>query len=179
MALRTSAVARNYAATLFELAGRDGSEARFGELIGDLGRLYETDASFHRFLNAPSIAPAEKKALIRSTLEGRAPELFIRFLMVMLDRRRQGALPGIAAAYLALLDEGAGQLRPTVTLAYPPDEALKTTIVEALERRFERRMIPEFQVDERIVGGMIVRAGDRLLDASIRRGLKDLKREMA
>jgi len=174
----TSAVSRNYAATLFELAGRDGSEERYGDLIGEVARLYESDAGFHRFLDAPSIAPAEKKDVVRRALEPSAPDLFIRFLMVVLDRRRQSALPGIAADYRLMLDRQAGRVRPTVTLPSEPDEALKATIIAALERRFEQKMIPEFRVDERILGGMVVRAGDLLLDASVRRRLKDLKREL-
>ena len=66
--MSTSAVSRNYAATLFELAGRDGSEERYGELIGEIARLYEGDAAFHRFLSAPSISPSEKKDVLRRAL---------------------------------------------------------------------------------------------------------------
>jgi F-type H+-transporting ATPase subunit delta len=174
----TSAVSRNYAATLFELAARDGSEERYGELIRDVARLYETDGGFHRFLNAPSIAPTEKKEVVRRALEPAAPDLFIRFLMVVLDRRRQSALPGIAEDYRRLLDRKSGRIRPIVTLPSEPDEALKATIVAALERRFDREIIPEFHVDRNILGGMVVRAGDHLLDASIRRQLKELKRQL-
>lgn len=173
----TSAVSRNYAATLFELAGRDGSEVRFGELIGEVGRLYATEPAFHRFLNAPSVALADKKDALRAALAG-APDLFVRFLMVVLDRRRGSVLPAIAEGYRELLDRQAERIRPRVTLPYEADEELKAVIVAVLERKFEREVIPEFHTDARIVGGVIVRAGDMLIDASIRRQLKDLKREL-
>ena len=176
--MRTSAVARNYAATLFELAARDSSEERFGDLIAVVGRLYETEAAFHRFLNAPSIGPSEKKAALRAALGAGTPEPFVRFLLVVLDRRRHHALPGIAAAYQELLDRKAGRIRPVVTLPYEPDAELAAAIVAALEKRFEKKMIPEFRTDPTILGGLIVRAGDRLLDASVRRGLKDLERSL-
>ena len=176
--MRTSAVARNYAATLFDLAGRDSNQMRFGELIATIGGLYETEAAFSRFLNTPSIALPEKKAALRTALGGDVPELFARFLMVVLDRRRHNALPGMAAAYRDLLDEEAGRVRPVVTLPFEPDAELAAAIVATLETKFERKMIPEFRTDPAIVGGLIVRAGDRLLDASVRRGLKDLKRDL-
>lgn len=176
--MSTSAVTRNYAATLLEIAGRDGNQERFGDLVAGIGSLYESDPQFNRFLNAPSIALADKKAAVREALGDDTPELFVRFLMVVLERRRQSALPGIAEDYRALLDLEAGRLRPTVTLPYEPDEDLKRAITAALEARFERTMIPEFRTDEAILGGIIVRAGDKLLDASVRRGLKDLKREL-
>ncbi|MDX1396501.1 MAG: ATP synthase F1 subunit delta [Gemmatimonadota bacterium] len=176
--MSTSAVARNYASTLYDLAARDGSEARFGELISAIGSLYETDSGFHHFLNAPGIALAEKKAALRAALGGDTPEPFVRFLLVVLDRRRHNSLPGIALAYREILDEKAGRVRPVVTLPYEPDPELANAIVSALEKRFDKKMIPEFRVDPEIVGGLIVRAGDRLLDASVRRGLKDLKQEL-
>ncbi|MFV1986250.1 MAG: ATP synthase F1 subunit delta [Gemmatimonadota bacterium] len=176
--MRTSAVSRNYAETLLELARRDGSEEEFGDLIATLGELYEADTAFKRFLNAPSIALEDKKAAVRSALGQDAPEMFVRFLMVVFDRRRHSSLPGIAAGYRALLDLEAGRLRPTVTLAYAPDAELERVIVTALEKRFDRKMIPEFRTDGAILGGMIVRAGDRMLDASVRKGLKDLRREL-
>ena len=176
--MSTSAVTRNYAATLFDLAGREGDRERFGDLIAGIGALYESDARFNHFLNAPSIALADKKGAVRAALGEDAPELFVRFLMVVLERRRQSALPGIAEDYRTLLDLEAGRVRPTVTLAYEPDEGLKRAITSALEARFERTMIPEFRTDGAILGGIIVRAGDKLLDASVRRGLKDLEREL-
>jgi len=175
--MSTSAVSRNYAATLFELAGRDGSEERFGELIGASGDLYASDPVFHRFLNAPSVALAEKKDALRTALMG-VPDLFARFLMVVLDRRRQSALPAIAEGYRELLDRQAGRIRATVTLPHAADDALKAVIVEAIERRFQQKMIPEFRTDDRILGGVVVRAGDKLMDASVRRRLEDLKREL-
>lgn len=176
--MSASAVARNYAATLFDIAGRDGSEERFGELISEIGSLYESDSSFNRFLNAPSIASSDKKDVLRAALGSDAPELFVRFMMVVLDRRRHSSLPGIAEGYREMLDRQEGRVRPTVTLPYEPDAELEAAIVAALEKKFDRKMIPEFRTDRAILGGMIVRAGDQLMDASVRRGLKDLKREM-
>jgi len=172
-----SAVSRNYAGTLFDLASRDGSESRFGDLIAKIGEMYDTDPVFSRFLNAPSVALGDKKAALRAALAG-APDLFVRFLMVVLDRRRQSALPAIADGYRELLDSQAGQIRATVTLPYEADDALASVIVEALEVQFGQKMIPEFRTDDRILGGMVVRAGDRLLDASVRQQLEDLKREL-
>jgi F-type H+-transporting ATPase subunit delta len=176
--MSASAAARNYAATLFDLAGRDGSHARYGELIATVGGLYESDVAFRRFLNAPSVAQAEKKDLLRGAFAGRAPELFVRFLLVVLDRRRQGVLPGIAEAYRGLLDAEAGRLRATVTLPFHADEATRAEIVGALEGRLNKTVVPEFHTDDRILGGLIVRIGDELMDGSVRRQMKQLRREL-
>lgn len=176
--MSASAVARNYAATLFELAARDGSEAEYGRLIEEIGDLYTSVPDFQRFLEVPAVSQSEKKEAIRAALAGSAPDLFVRFLLVILDRHRQRALPGIARAYRDLLDRRAGRVRATVTLPFEADDRVRSEVVSALERRFEREVVPEFHEDPEILGGVIIRVGDELLDASLRRQLERMRREL-
>ena len=176
--MSVSAVARNYAATLFELAEREEGIERYGNLIAQVSGLYEEEPAFQRFLDTPRIAMDAKKKVLRRTFEDQAPELFTRFLMVVLERRRQRVLPGIGEAYRDLLDERAGRLRTTVTLPFEPDEELKARIVGALEERFGKQVVPDFRLDPAILGGLIVRVGDQLMDASLRRQLERLKWEL-
>lgn len=175
--MSASAVARNYASTLFELAGRDGSEAEFGALIEGVGGLYEGSAPFRHFLDAPGVPLTEKKDALTRAL-GEAPDLFVRFLMVVMDRRRQRVLPGIAQAYRDMLDEKAGRVRADVTLPFAADEAARSEVVAALEARFKKTVVPEFYEDPKILGGVIIRVGDELMDASVRRQLEQLRREL-
>lgn len=174
----TSAVARNYAATLHELAKREGEEESWGELLDEVAGLYEEDRGFGRFLDAPSVSPAEKKGVLREALGERAPELFQRFLFVVLDRRRHRALPGIARAYRDRLDEAAGRVRASVTLPFEADATLREEILAELERHFGKEVVAEFRRAPELLGGLIVRAGDRLIDGSVRRRLEHLKWEM-
>ena len=177
--MSTSAVARNYAATLLELADRDSEADRYAELIEIAGRLSGGDDRLSRFLDAPSVTMVAKKAALRKVFEPVAPEIFVRFLLVVLDRGRHAALPGIAEAYRDLLDERAGRVRAEVTLPFEAGPEVRSDIVDALERRFKKDVVAEFHMDPRIVGGLIVRVGDELADGSIRRGLKSLRRELA
>lgn len=176
--MSASAVARNYAGALFELAGRDGSESAYGALIEEIGSLYADSLEFRRFLDAPGVALREKKDAIQRAFAGRAPSLFVRFLMVLLDRRRQRVLPSIAEAYRDMLDEKAGRVRATVTLPFEADDEARDEIVSALEGRFDKTVVPEFHVDPNILGGVIIRVGDELMDASVRRSLEQLRREL-
>ncbi len=178
MTTRDTAVSRNYAGALFEIAARDGSESLYGELIESLGTVYAESEAFRRFLSAPSVSEEEKKDALKAVFSAQAPELFVRFLMVMLDRRRQGSLPGIAGAFRAELDRQSNQVRADVTLPFAADDQVRDQIVGALEARFEKKVIPEFRVDPKILGGMIIRVGDELMDASVRRQLERMKREL-
>lgn len=174
----TSAVARNYAATLFELAAREGAEASWGELLDAVAGPYAEDGAFRRFLDAPSVSLVEKKEALQRALGDRVPETFRRFLFVVLDRRRHRALPAIARAYRDLLDERAGRVRVSVALPFEPDDELRDEIVRHLEDRFGTGVLAEFRRAPEILGGLVVRAGDRLIDGSLRRRLERLKWEM-
>lgn len=171
-----AAVARNYAETLLELASREDAVELFGERLGEIASLYRDDESFRRFLATPRVALEDKKRVVREALgEEDTPELFTRFLLVVLEKRRQGHLPGIAAAYRDAVDEREGRVHAAITLAEEPDEELRREIAEGVAAALETEVVPHFHTDERIVGGMVVRVGDRVLDGSLRRRLSDLE----
>jgi F-type H+-transporting ATPase subunit delta len=115
---------------------------------------------------------------MRSTFGDRYPENFVRFLIVLLKKRRQGLLPAIDAAARALLDERTGRLHATVTLTGESDEAFRTEIERELSRVLENEVKADFRTDPRLIGGMVVRAGDRVLDGSVRRRLQNLRRSL-
>jgi len=174
-----SAVVRNYAETLLELAVRDDAVEAYGDHIEEVGALYRLEEDFRRFLETPGVSLEEKKEAIRKAWGGRAPERFVRFLLLTLDKRRQRELPRIAGAYRELRDEKEGRVHATVTLAREPDDEFRKEIARALDRAVEdHSVVPEFRVDEEIVGGVIIRMEDYVMDGSLRRRLADLERSL-
>ena len=173
-----SPVARNYAATLFELAGREDAEEEYGALLLQLIDLYESEPQIRAFLDTPRIPLEDKQSVVRRAFEGRAPELFVRYVLLVMEQRRQRALPSIGRAYQALLDEKLGRFQATITLAFEPDDELKETIVEGVNRVTTRAIQPVFRVDPELLGGMIIQAGDLLLDASLKRQLEKMRWEL-
>jgi len=176
--MASSAVARRYAASLYDLAGREGLEEEYGVLVDAVGEACEKSETFRRFLDAPGVEVSTQRELLRESLSGRAPDLFLRFLFVVLDRRRHRVLPSIAQAYRELLDEQAGRVRATVTRPFGGDEELRASVTAALERRYQKTVAARFEEDRRILGGVVVRVGDELFDASIRRRLDDMRRKL-
>ena len=127
--MSVSAIAQNYAETLVLLAAREGEEERYGELLGEISAVYRDVEDFRRFLDTPGISGDDKRRALREAFSGRAPELFMRFLLVVLGKRRQRWLPAMDAAYRDLLDDRAGRLHATIRLSFEPDEALRTEIM--------------------------------------------------
>lgn len=176
-----SLVARNYADTLLELARRHGGPAAVDEYLETIGRaadLLRREPRVREFLETPRIGAHEKKRVMRAAFGGRVPEMFLRFLLVLVENRRQALIPQIAEAYRDRVDELMGRVRVSVTLAEEPDAALQQSIATSLERRLGRTVIAQYRVDPALIGGVVVRVGDEVLDGSVRRRAQDMRRNM-
>ena len=168
--MRAEIIARNYADTLFALAERQGPAAldEFGRTLEGLAALLNTDARMRQFLETPRVRPEQKKEALRQALTGRAPELFVRFVMVLVDKRRQSLIPDIAAAYRDLVDQRMGRARVEVSISHAPDAELQAEIQRALEVQLGRTVIATYRVDPELLGGMVLRLGDEIMDGSVR-----------
>lgn len=176
--MREPTIARNYAEALFTLGERSGDTERFADLIEALGGSIEADRQIRLILISPRIPKQQKTALLERALKGRAPEPFLRFLAAVVKRSRQALLPAIARQYHALVDQKFNRVHAGVTLARRADQALQTEIRQRLSAVFGKEVIPHFREDPAILGGLIVRMGDRVMDGSLRRKLVRLKRQM-
>lgn len=179
--MRSPIVARNYAETLLELAERQGGlevAERYLGAMGEVAALLEREPRVRGFLESPSIDPEAKKRALRAAFEGRVPEMLLRFLLVVVDKRRQALLREIALAFRDLVDERTGRVRARVVLAREPGEATRARIRETLGARLRREVIPEFTVDPSLLGGVVVRVGDEVYDGSVRRRVAQMRRRL-
>lgn len=176
--MRDSTVARSYAEALFEVARKSGEEQAYVAAFDQLDRLLGADPRVRAFLATPKIEAGAKKAALRKALQGRVPPKFLNFLMVVLDQRRQRILPEMGVEFRLLLDQYLGRLHVQVTLAHEPNERTEEEIVAELSRILGRRVLPTFEIDPAILGGIVVRYGDRILDASLRRRMINLRHRL-
>ncbi|HEX2187641.1 MAG TPA: ATP synthase F1 subunit delta [Longimicrobiaceae bacterium] len=179
--MRAEAIARNYAETLLALAQRHGGQATAEEYqwaLEDLAALLESEPRVREFLETPRVTGAQKREALRATLAGRVPDLFLRFVLVVLDKRRQTLFREIAAAYRDLMDEMLGRVRVHVALSHAPDASLQQEIQRGLEARLGKTVIADYTVDAELLGGIVVRVGDQILDGSIRSRAAGLRRRL-
>lgn len=176
--MRESTIARNYAEALFALARKAGDLPGWGRLINDVASAVTTDRTLRLYLDSPKISAEKKKVMFTRGFQDRAPRHFVLFLQALVANGRQMLIPAIAEEYLTLVDEAEGRMHATVTVASEPDEATRTTVTTQLTRAFGKQVVPHFSVNPAIVGGVIVRAGDTVLDGSVRRRLTTLRNRM-
>jgi F-type H+-transporting ATPase subunit delta len=175
--VRSETVARNYAEALFDLGERSGHTERYADLIDAVAGAVENTPEVQGVLMSPRVPKAEKARILAAALQG-TPREFTLFLQALVKRNRQQLLREIASAYHGLLDVKMNRVRAGVTLARPADAALQKTIAEALSRQLGKEVLPAFTVDPEILGGTIVRIGERIHDGSLRRRMVKLRRQL-
>jgi F-type H+-transporting ATPase subunit delta len=176
--MRDTTIARNYAETLLELARRAGDLRGFGEAADDIADAMQRDRTLHLFLDSPRVSTQQKNQVIGRAFEGQLPSLLVRFLQALVTHRRQMLLPEIAREYHDLVDQVEGRLHATVTVAREPGDGERGTISKQLSRAYGKEVVPHFTVNPAILGGVIVRVGDTVLDGSVRRRLASLRTRM-
>ena len=173
--MRSTIVARNYAEALFDLGEPSGRADRYVELIDAVAGAVETTPQVQAVLMSPRVPKSEKARLLGAALEGAPPE-FVLFLQSLVKRGRQRYLRDIATEYQTLLDIKHNRVHAGITLARPADESLQRDIQASLSRRLGKEVLAAFHVDPEILGGTVVRVGERIHDGSVRRRMTKLRR---
>ena len=169
--------AKRYAEAAYLLAKENGTEAAWADGLRGLAALFgdaQAQALFHN-----TRVPVEQKAqLVEKALAGVDP-LVLNMARLLLRRARTDLGPQIAEAYQEILDGARGVSHATVTTAV----SLSGDDLKAVQRRLAEitggEVVVTPQVDETILGGLVVRIGDRLIDGSTKSRLLALKRRLA
>jgi len=170
--VKSVTIARNYAEALFAAGDQ------YGPLIDAVGAAVQADEQVAAVLASPRVSKAAKGQLLERALKGEAPDEFVRFLQAVVRRGRQGLLGEIAQEYQGLLDEKLNRVHAGVTRASEADARTQKQVVDRLAKALGLEVRAFFRNDPRILGGVIVRIGDRIYDGSVRRRLTALQRRM-
>ena len=168
--MRDVTIAENYAEALFALATKandlHGWQARFGGLADAIGQ----DTTLRLFLESPRIAAVDKSTVLGKAFKD-APAHFVRFLQTLVRNRRQMLIPQISAAFMDLVDRVEGRVHATVSVARETGDAERAAIAAELSRVFGKEVVPHLTVRPEILGGVVVRIGDSVMDGSMRKRL--------
>ena len=179
MAAIAGSVARRYARALFSIGVDQASVEPLGKQLDELTAVYAGSLELRQAMENPVFKLAEKRSILEKILPRVAPNRLVRsFALLLLERGRIGALPGIARAYRELSDAHAGRVRARITSARPLDVMELAAVQRAIEKRTGKKALVETAVDPELIGGVVAHVGDLVLDGSIRTKLANLKERL-
>lgn len=172
--MRTQQISRRYARALFELEQEGGKNREALEKLGAVASLDEVG----EVLANPSY-PAALKASVLGKAAGKLPAEMQRLVAMLCERGKAELLPEIAGLFAEMLRAAESEVEAEVTTAVKLSEAQQKSLAKALGESAGRSVRLKVSEDAHILGGLVVRIGDRLIDYSVRSRLEALKRAMA
>lgn len=170
-------VARNYAETLLALAEPANALEPWAVMIDAVAEGIRLAPEAEAVLMSPRVTKQAKAQLLASALP-KAPKEFVRFLQAVVKRGRQGIFRQIADEYLKLVDLKLDRVRARVVLAREADGAEQKAIAKALSAALGKEAIATYAVDASLLGGALVRVGDRVFDGTVKRRMLSLRRAL-
>jgi len=161
-------IVETYAQSLLDLAKESAIIDAVEEDVEAVAALLEREPSFQAFLASPYFAEQSKRDLVRKILAGRLNDLTLNFLSVLIDHDRGALLPEIIDRYTQLYRVHRGYQTVTAIVSHPLREDQKARLAEDLAAAMHVKVDLDVHVDASILGGVIFRHGDKMLDNSLR-----------
>ena len=179
MAALGGSVARRYAKAIFAIGTENGLFELIGRQLSALAELWRGSPELRQTLENPVFKLSQKRTVLQSLLPRVAPARQVQSLaLLLLERGRIAALPGIAKAYEEMCDEKLGRVRAKVKSAHPLDIASETEIRKAIERRTGKKVLMTTEVDPKLIGGVVAEVAGMVLDGSVASRLSSLKNRL-
>ncbi len=172
-------VGTTYGEALFELAVEEGKEDEFLGEITQLKDLLLKNPDFGKLMNHPKILKEDKLKVLEEVFKGRISAELLGFLHLIVTKDRYGDIDGILDYFVDEVKKLKGIGVAYVTTAIDLSEVKKKEIeARLLATTSYKKMEMHYQVDGNLIGGMVLRIGDRVVDSSVRNKLFELQREL-
>jgi F-type H+-transporting ATPase subunit delta len=171
-------VAEVYARALFDAAKENGFVDQVHDQLGQFAQALNDNRDLAVFFFSPYFSTEEKKDALKRAITGAEP-IFMNFLEALVERHRMPAIFGIRARYEELWDDEHKLLPVQVTSAVKLDDATVRSIGDRIGQQTGREVELSSEVDPDILGGIVLRVGNFILDASIRNRLEQLRKQVA
>lgn len=172
-----STIARPYAKAAFEEARDNGRLGPWSEALRT-GAAVTSDSRVEALLGNPRVTPEELAAFIAEIAGPQLGDEGRNFVRTLADNRRLALLPEISTLFDELKSDAEGIVDVTVTSAAPLDESQQRKLAAALERRLRRSVRLQCATDPALIGGAVLRAGDLVIDGSLRGRLERIAYEL-
>ena len=178
MKTETNTVAAHYAEAILQLADNVGGQLA-DTVLKDLTTVadaFKSSADLNLLLEHPSIPTEEKRKIIIELFDGRTQDLTLRLLELLLDKRRITLVPAIAREYHHLLNNKKGIVSASLVCADKLGDGAIADIKARLAEHVGRNLELEVKVDKTLLGGVVLKLGDQVIDGSLKGKLASIER---
>ncbi|MCR4924612.1 MAG: F0F1 ATP synthase subunit delta [Lachnospiraceae bacterium] len=172
-------ISATYADALFEVAVEKDSVDKLYEEVLELKKILEENTEYDRLMNHPKILREDKEAVMESVFKGRLSDELVGLLNIVIENRRYEHIESILDHFIDSVKEykkiGVAYVSTPSELSAAQKKAVEKKL---LETTGYKSMEMNYQIDEALIGGMVIRIGDRVVDSSIASKLDSLKKEL-
>lgn len=178
MTTATSPAARVYAEALLALGREKDNLARIGEDLKAILELYDESREFRLYFDSPLIDADAKFKVLKDSLGGKIDREVLGLLRVMIRKGREPILRGVAEQFERLKDVVEGRVHVFVRAARPFTEEQNESIRTNVETATGMQAVIHETVEPELIGGAVVRVGDKIIDGSVRARLRSLRKDL-
>jgi F-type H+-transporting ATPase subunit delta len=164
-----------YAQALLQIAQAEAYTERIENELFRVARAFETDDGLRTTLTDAAIPAARRQAIVEDLLDGRAHPLTVAMVSFLVGAGRARDIPDIVDDFVALAAELRAEAVAEVRSAIPLDSDQQARLAEALGRATHKRITVKVIVDPSVMGGLVARVGDTVIDGSVRHRLEQIK----
>jgi F-type H+-transporting ATPase subunit delta len=162
------AVGSRYAEALFQIAQEQENIEQLEQELQSVVKIIADSRDLQKILYHPQITPEEKKVILKSIFAGRVSRVTVNFLYLLIDHKREFFLKDIVTFFMEMANQVRNLAQAQVTSAVELKGEEKKKLNEILEKIVRKRIRAEYSIDPSLVGGVVVRIGDRVIDGSVR-----------
>ena len=171
-------IARRYAIALHDSAVEAGTDQQVHQDLKNIQEIIASSKELRIVLKSPVIQHWKKKAALKEIFAKSVSPMTANFVDLLTDKGREASLEEIVKVYNELYNEEKGLLPVEVTTAVTMENDLREKLVKNLEQRTQKRILPKFNVDPALKGGVVLKVGDMVMDGSLRHQLKKMYEEL-
>jgi F-type H+-transporting ATPase subunit delta len=172
-----TAVAKRYAKSLLGLTLERNMEDVIYEDMVLISKVCSGNKDFSLMLKSPIIIPDKKAAIIKQLFGGKLNDVTMAFINIIITKRRESYIGQIAEEYIKQYNEEKGIRIAYLTTAAPINEQIRNEVMQILREAVPGKILLKERIDKDMMGGFILRSGDKQIDTSISRKIRALKRE--
>ncbi|MBP3888861.1 MAG: ATP synthase F1 subunit delta [Cellulosilyticum sp.] len=172
-------VVKRYATALFDLAASEGAMAKYEEEVKVIVKALHDEPDFMAVLQDHKVTRENKINIVENVFTDKVSSPIVGLLVLLVNKGRQSEILNVLEAFLDMVKAESGIIKAVVTSAIPLKEEQLKALQEKLETSTKSKIELETIVDSSIIAGLIVRVGDKVVDASYKGELQTLKKQLS